>query len=271
MKGKLTVGLVAVSAVMVALCVVVVAGASAAEPAIYECAKAAKTKTKPAHYTGGYNDKTCSEVNATHEGMYELQEWNLTAKKGKAKDFKGKAGGTNLEIKGTGGVACTSNSDVGVFTGPKTAGKIVVTFKGCELNQHKCANTTKAGEIVTNPLKGEVGYIEEGGKATSKVGVQIGPETGLFEAEFDCGELELRVTGGVIGFVTSTENVFIKQATLLFQESFGEQKFTKLVGKAAVHLEAELRSGGSGEWSPGNESGESDQITNKGELLELKA
>ena len=274
MRGKITRGVLAVLAV--AACGIAVASASAAEPTVYECGKAEKTKTKPPHYTGGYNDKLCSEVNIKHEGAYEFQEWNLTAKKGKAKVFKGKTGGANLEVQGQGGVACTSNGDVGQFTGPKTVGKIVVTFKGCELNHHQCENPKKLGEkltpgvIVTSPLRGEVGYVE-GGKAKHEVGVQLTTEVGAYEAEFDCGELELRVSGSVIGLVTSSENVFTKEATLLFQESEGRQLIKKLEGGPEVHLSAEVRGGKLGEFSPPKESGESDEVTNKGELLELKA
>jgi hypothetical protein len=260
-RGRFAAVMFACLAVAVAFCAVASASASAAEPALFECAKPAKVAKK---YVGGYNNKTCTEVNATHEGKYELQEGI-----GKGKAFKGKAKGTNLEVKGLGGVACTSNSDTGKFTGPKSAGDIVVVFKGCELNHHQCENTGTLGEIKTNPLKGEVGYIE-GGKAKHEVGVAIGAETGVYEAEFHCAEIELRVSGTVIGLVTSTKNAFTKEATLLFQESSGEQRLKKLEGGPEVHLQAEVRSPG-GEYGSPAESGESDEITNKGEELELKA
>lgn len=259
MKLVTSLGLVLIAAL--ATSALAAAGASAAEPALYECAKTAKVEK---HFTGAFNNKTCSEANPEHTGKYELQEGI-----GKGKVFKGKAKGANLEVKGLGGVACTSNSDTGKFTGPKTAGGIVVTFKGCELNHHQCESGATLGEIVTKPLKGEVGYIE-GGKAKHEVGVAITAETGSFAAEFHCAEIELRVSGTVIGLVTSAKNVFTKEATLLFQESAGEQRLKKLEGGPELHLVAEVRSPG-GEFGAPTESGESDEVTSKGETLELKA
>lgn len=245
-----------------ALAAVAAASASAAEPALYECAKAAKSGKK---YTGGYNNKTCSEANATHEGKYELKEGI-----GKGKAFKGKGGTANLEIQSVGGVSCTSSSDTGKFTGPKTGGNIVVVFEGCELLHHPCTNTSKSGEIKTNPLKGEVGYIE-GGKAAHEVGVELSAESGPYEAEFRCAEGEFRVSGGVIGLVTSPKNVFTKEAGFLFQQSAGVQKYKKLEGGPEVNLWTETSSIGANQWTEPLQSAESTESTGKGEELELKA
>jgi hypothetical protein len=46
------------------------ASSASAEPSTF-CVKATKTTTKPKHYTGGWNDKNCAAVNATHQGKYE--------------------------------------------------------------------------------------------------------------------------------------------------------------------------------------------------------
>jgi hypothetical protein len=253
---------------------VATAGASAAEPALYQCAKVAKNAEK--RYTGGYNDKKCSEVNATHEGKYELEEWSLgskelkTGKQGKVKKFKGKGKGANLEVKELGGISCTSSKDSGEFNGPKSAADVVVVFKGCELAHHQCENTSTLGEIATKPLKGEIGYIQ-GGAAKHEVGVALTAETGIYAAEFKCGELELRVRGSVIGLVTSTKNAFTTTATLLFQQSAGEQRVKKLEGGSTDVLLTEVRKIG-GEWpGTGAESGEETESTGKGEELELKA
>src|SRR5260370_15753927 len=48
------------------------AGASAAEPAFYECKKL--TKNAEGKYEGGFTNKACSEGSGTHEGKYELKE-----------------------------------------------------------------------------------------------------------------------------------------------------------------------------------------------------
>jgi hypothetical protein len=259
---------------VLALTAVTASAATAAEPALYQCVKASRNAEK--HYTGGYNDKACSEPNGTHEGKYELEEWFLgskeakTGKQGKVKAFKGKSKGTNLEVKELGGISCTSSADTGEFNGPKSAAHILVTFKGCELAHHQCQNTATLGEIKTNALKGEIGYVE-GGASRHEVGVALTAESGAYEAEFKCGELELRVHGSVIGLVTSTENAFTKEATLLFQQPGGEQRIKKLQGGPTDVLLTEARKTG-GEWpGEGAESGEALETTGKGETLDLKA
>jgi hypothetical protein len=255
-----------------ALCGAASAVASAAEPALYECVKATKVGTK---YTGHYTNSTCTKLateKEVEEGLnnkFDKAEFSLAHKKGVAKVFKGKGLGANLEVKNLGGVACTSSADAGKFTGPKTAGSIVVVFKGCELNHHQCENTTVLGEVKTNALKGEIGYIE-GGAAKHEVGVALSSETAPFEAEFHCGEIELRVKGAVIGLVTSPINKFTNESKLLFQQSAGNQRIKKLEGGPEQILLTEARSAG-GEFGTAAESGESTQSTAKGETLELKA
>jgi hypothetical protein len=255
---------------------VAAAGASAAEPAVFQCAKAAKVEKK---YTGHYSSKKCEASSYHAEGgqKYELEEWNLKGKGGKSKAFKGKGGGANLEIIGVGGVTCTKNSDSGEITGPKTIGKVKVTFTGCEFQSKKCQGaepaTSKEGEIKTNNLVGEVGYIN---KAKKQVGGLFTPEApNPYFTEFNCQELKFRVLGGVIGEVTSTINAFTKSVTLDFKESAGIQNPLSFEGGPVEKLLTE--EGGKGGW-PANEeeiskyqSGQSLETTNKGEELELKA
>jgi hypothetical protein len=72
-EGKRGVRLSAVSVVLAAAFLAATAVDAYAEAAT-TCVKATKvTPPKPAkaHYTGGYSDKGCTEVNATHEGKYE--------------------------------------------------------------------------------------------------------------------------------------------------------------------------------------------------------
>lgn len=242
------------------------ASASAAEPALYECAKATKVENK---YTGTYTDKKCShEASPAEKEAGKTNKYELKEGVGKGKPFKGKGSGANLEVVEVGGVACTSSSDSGKFTSPKGAGDVVVVFKGCELNGHKCENTGKAGEVKTNPLKGEIGYVE---KATHKVGVDLSAETGLYEAQFHCGEITMRVSGSVIGLVTSAINTFTKEATLSFTQSGGIQHIQNLEGMPKDTLSAELAGAGGEEFGEAREAGEATEVTNKGEELELKA
>ncbi len=66
---------VLVTAAFAALLVGTVGGGSASGQAATHCVKATKVKPPkpaPSHYTGAYNDKLCTEANATNEGKYEL-------------------------------------------------------------------------------------------------------------------------------------------------------------------------------------------------------
>jgi hypothetical protein len=247
---------------MLVLGAVSASAAMAEEPAIYECAKAPKVEKK---YTGHYSSKKCEASSYHAEGgqKYELQEWNLAAKKGKTKAFKGKGGGANLEIEGVGGVTCTKSTNTGSFTGPKTAGKITAIFTGCLLHSAPCTSAgAKSGEVKTKALDGIVGYIN---KAKDEVGVELKAEGGLYEAEFVCGELNLRVSGAVVGKVKPPYNHFTKETTLVFEQSGGVQNPTKLEGGPTAALCTEIDEGAC------HPSAESTETTGKGEELELKA
>ena len=269
------------------------AAAAASEPAIYECGKASKEeakyeskgkqKTKDV-YTGKYTDKHCSSpapagkyrAEGKPEGKYELQEWNLTAKKGKAKAFKGNGKGADLEVEGLGGITCTSSSDTGKFNSPTSANQIVVTFKGCEFIGKKCESASTAGEIVTKDLIGDVGYLQGKGTGSPKVGADISPESGEALATFECGEDRFAVIGSVIGEI-SPANQFTKEATFTFKQTaeVGVQQWTKFEeGPEDIlrtHLCAEAGCNPLEQAGPGGKSAEETVVVNKGEELELKA
>jgi hypothetical protein len=271
------------------------ASASAALPEIYQCGAAAKVAGK---YTGHYVGKHCGESEKAtkaeeEEGKtnkYEFEPFNVgsktekTGKEGKVTKFKAKGAkgiGANLEIAGVGGTYCTKTSAEGEFTGPKSAGKVVATFTGCELLHKKCQNAgAKAGEIKTFPLKAELGYINT---AEHLVGAVFSAESGEYLAHFECGEeIELRVSGSVIGEVEmgakSPYNKFSKEVTILFEQSAGHQECRG--GKECVMLESvpgehKLLTAAANypmeNFSSGFESGEEDTIASKGEELYLKA
>jgi len=254
-----------------ALGAVASATASAELPELRECAK---VKVKG---TGIWN-KGC-KVEGKHnrelkENEYEIQPWNLEAKKFKAKVFKGKGKGSNLDVVALGEITCTSSTDEGKFTSPKTAGGIKVTFKGCEVDHEKCSNVIREGkevpgEIKTNTLDGEVGYIN---KANKEVGADLKAEApGGYEAEFHCGTnppLNVVVKGSVIGFVTPI-NTFTKKATFTFERLGTTQRPEKLEGGLPDTLVVQTCSGcnpvGAGE----DASGMQNKVENTGEELEL--
>jgi hypothetical protein len=82
-------------------------------------------------------------------------------------------------------VECTSEVSHGETSGKSDVKAITVEFRGCvALGSIPCSNTTNEGEIITNELKGELGYINKG---TKSVGVRLTPnaKNGEF-AKFSC-------------------------------------------------------------------------------------
>jgi hypothetical protein len=230
-----------------ALVAISAASASAAEPAFYECAKEA----------GGKYAKGCTSEGG--KGGYTLREGI-----GKKHAFKGKGGAATLHTPAVGGeVKCTAFKDSGELTSPTTEGKVVSTFSGCESLGKKCASPgAKAGTIVTNPLKGSLGYLN---KAKHEVGVDLSPESGKYLAEFSCEGLEVKVEGSVIGQITPV-NTFTKSTTTTFEvNAEGYQKYKSFEGGSPDVLESTID--GSGPF----ESGQQASATNKGEDLEIKA
>lgn len=260
-------------AVVAAFGVLSAANAVASEPALYECAKAAKVGKK---YTGKYTDKKCSKLATTKEieegktNKYELKEGF-----GKGKVFKGKGKGANLEVVGIGGIGCSGSTDSGKFTSPKTAGKVVAVFKGCELNGKKCESGSTVGEVVTNDLDGEVGYLEGKGTKTPKVGADIKAESGEILATVHCANDTFAVTGSVIGEVEPA-NKFTKEATFIFkQKAIGVQEWSRLEGGPedvlVPHVCEFEGCNPFGERSFTTQSSEETTVVNKGEELMLKA
>jgi hypothetical protein len=257
--------------VIVSVSAIASASASAELPTLYECAKAAKVGKK---YTGKFTDKKCTkeatakEIEEGKTNKYEFQEWNKEPKKIKA--FKGKGGRADLAIEHSVTVACAKSTDSGKFTGPKTAGDVVAIFTGCEIAGLKCSNTSKAGEIKTNPLDGEVGYIN---KTKKEVGADLKPESGLYFAEFQCEEaipLRLRVGGSVIGRINPI-NTMTKEATFEFRESGGKQEVQKFETGLSDILIAETCKGTGCTPSDPENAAEETIAVNKGEELELVA
>jgi hypothetical protein len=257
------------------LAAAVAATASASNPALYECAKATKNAQKK--YTGKYLDKKCSkeatksEIEAGKTNKYELQEWAKEV--AKVKVFKGKGSAGDLEVEGVGEVQCSKSADTGEFNGPKSADNVKVTFTSCATLGHKCESPGAAvGEIRTETLEGEVGYLAGGGTESPIVGVDLKPQPpAKYLAQFTCNpeELNLRVRGSVVGEVLPPYNKFTKEATLKFHSHNGIQEWESFEGGPIDTLISESCFGC--EPSGEDPSGESQIVTNKGEELELKA
>jgi len=94
-------------------------------------------------------------------------------------------------------VECENETNSGEATGKNKLGNVHVTFTGCKMLGHfPCSGKGLAsGEIQTDLLKGELGYIS---KASHEVGVKLEPATkhGHF-AEFSCAFGPIDIVVGV--------------------------------------------------------------------------
>jgi hypothetical protein len=171
--------------------------ASAAEyeleglPAIGRCVPS------PAH-NGEYVGNRCV-ARAEGKGAYDFLPGP-----GPAPKFEGAIGSTVLETVGRQTVVnCASGVATGEYTGQKTA-NVALALAGCvrtaAVTQQKCqTNPAKEGEIETQPIEGEFGYIRGGSKP--KVGLDLKPSTPI---SFTCGALPevpsvVTVEGSAIG------------------------------------------------------------------------
>jgi hypothetical protein len=112
-----------------------------------------------------------------------------------------------------------------------------VTFTGCEADGFKCKTAGGAvGEVQTNPLKGQLGYL--GSVGSGKVGVDLVPETGELLAEISClgGFAKAKVRGDLIGEIAPL-NIATKEFSLTFKQASGKQEW------ASVFLEEPFESG----------------------------
>jgi hypothetical protein len=102
-------------------------------------------------------------------------------------------GGTPEEIAI--GVECEAEENRGEVSGTKEVKNVAVKFHGCHFlgGSISCANSTNEGEIIVNPLKGALGYIN---KAKKEVGVLLEPaiKHGEF-AKFSCAGAITTVVG----------------------------------------------------------------------------
>lgn len=243
------------------------AGASATEPGWYECAK---------NKTEGTLEKGCGTAGKGYE---------LKPGVGKGKAFKGKGGEAKLHTaipgKGDIPVECASFKDEGHALAPNLQVKVVAKFSKCKFAGLPCQSGAKSGEIVTNSLAGELGYVS---KSPLVVGASLYAESepgkGL-EAEFTCtGAAKIRVHGGVIGTQTGDINTFSKTSTITYKTTEAEfipgfksvvNEDQKFEGGPETILLTEFEQGKGWEPEGGLPSGQEASATNKGEDIEIKA
>lgn len=235
MKRLELMGLCLITAVVFAA--TVAANASAVAPTWTECAKAAKSgKT----YLGNYTGKTCTEATKVQAGgKYELREGV-----GKGKAFKGKGGKAVLHVRtwlGDATVECASSSDSGTPQLPNLETGVSIHYKGCKgLGRKTCTSGEHAGEIELEGLKGELGYISP--PPTPVVGLKLeseanpGAEGEL--AGFNCEDVDVTLTGGMIGVQSKDVNVISKESEMvnLAGEYIGQREHEAIKYKPLVNI-----------------------------------
>jgi hypothetical protein len=213
------------------------ASAWASVPTWTECARAPKSgKT----YLGSYTGKTCAEGTKVEAGgKYELREGV-----GKGKAFKGKGGKAVLHVKtwlGDSTVECTSSTDSGTPHVPNLETGVSIHYKGCKgLGRKTCTSGEHAGEIEIEGLKGELRYISE--PPTPVVGLKLeseanpGPDGEL--ASFSCEDLDVTLTGGMIGVRSKDVDAINKESETVYLagEYIGQREHEGIKYKPLVNL-----------------------------------
>jgi hypothetical protein len=142
-------------------------------------------------------------------------------------------------------VECSGLSASGEYSGPKTIANLTTTFTGCELanTEISCQSGATSGEIVSQTLKGELGWDKQEADPTkSKVGIDLTPSSGSVVSEFNCGGFfSIVVSGSVIHDVKGNK-MLLEENEKLVQKN-GEQKPEKFEGLPADILETSIGGG----------------------------
>jgi hypothetical protein len=229
------IGMIGLSLIASFALTAVLAAAASAAPGWYACTKAPmEGKTATGHYT----DKVCSHA-VESGGKYELGEGV-----GKGKEVKGKGKTQVLHVKtflGDDTVQCAKSALTGTPALPNRMQGVAVTLTKCvALNTKPCTSPgANAGEIKITGLGGELGYVSE---APVEVGLKLeseahpGPEGEL--VKFTCENIEVTVTGGLIGVQKGDINAVSKHFELEYvaTERLGEHEFDGFKYKPVVNI-----------------------------------
>jgi hypothetical protein len=199
--------------------------AEALLPEIGRCTKVEPEKVgKEKFFHGHYESRDCVEENPQPTG-HQNGEYEWTPGPGPSSSFNVSLGKTTLESVGKTVIKCVGASGPGQYTGTKTA-SATLTFTGCQRADSKASCQSAgagAGEIVTSPLEGALGFIEnvfEGETLNVSVGLDLKHTPTLFTAE--CGGSQLSVSGSVIAPVGAVDKM-AASFTLKYKANGGKQ------------------------------------------------
>jgi hypothetical protein len=157
--------------------------------------------------------------------------------------FSSTASKTTLETVGGVKLTCTSGTDSGKVTGPKTL-EVSINLTGCSIKKIACKSPNGvAGEVQTAVLTGVLGYIS---KPKKQVGVDLLSPAGAPLTSFFCGAaMRVGVVGSVIGRITPINKLVTPPAkfALHFVQAKGKQNPNKLEGEPVDVLESSINGG----------------------------
>jgi len=188
-------GMAAVSLFVALVVGMPAASAASASPPVWAyCAKASPKNT------GAYSDKACASAAVGHNGPYELLNGI-----GKGKPFKGingLNGGVDFHWQVpalvTINVSCQQSKISGRFLAPNMLAGVVISMAKCTA-QPFMEQKTETCSVSTQPLSGELGWIDQGkGEVGVKLTSEAAPE-GLFADFSGCfNEVKVRARGSLI-------------------------------------------------------------------------
>jgi hypothetical protein len=205
MKSK---GTAACLAVLGALCVPAAAAApaSAALPEYGHCTEV----TPPA--TGKFAASNCIKLATLKPGKFEFKPIEGT------EGIEGGGVGTAIRVRTSGHptLYCGSISIISKWTGPKTAVVKWILTECHNLINQTCQSGTNTGDIESNPLEGELGFVKS--EPPQSIGLDIKPQTPLTTLfSYMCGtSLETaNVEGSVIARVRPINKVTREQNIII--------------------------------------------------------
>jgi hypothetical protein len=181
------------------------------------------------------------------------------------KKFTGSSGEFTLTTPSSGAeFACSKSTTTGEITGASTVGKVVVKFTGCKYTSRGgggwCpAQSTgaKAEEIVTEPLKGELGSVATT-EAPSGAGLLLEPEGAsgylLVMAEVgksqECeGTIETGMEGNIAGEIATVGKKQLTNKLVFTHPVGGQAKLKKItVKRGSVKVKNTFIGGSLEEW-----------------------
>lgn len=147
---------------------------------------------QPPEGSGEFEDMNCTKTGSVNRYVWHAKT---------SGEFFISKGKTTFATSG-GSVVCSGVLALGHFTSSKTIAEWPFRFSGCKLGSAQCASSgAAAGEVVTSPLVGTLGFGLLRGKGKSEQlapGVQLTPPPGAPLAQFSCGATAIVLRGAPV-------------------------------------------------------------------------